>query len=47
MRYLEELTFPEIAAIFDVGESAVKMRHLRAIKRIRSVLKADDSGSAP
>jgi RNA polymerase sigma-70 factor (ECF subfamily) len=46
MRYLEDLTFPEIAAILEVGESAAKMRHLRAIERIRTVLKADDSGSA-
>ncbi len=47
MRYLEDLTFPEIAAILGVGESAAKMRHLRAIERIRTVLKADDSGSVP
>ena len=43
MRYLEDLTFPEIAAILEVGESAAKMRHLRAIERIRTWLKADDS----
>ena len=47
MRYLEDLTFPEIAAILEIGESAAKMRHLRAIERIRSVLEIDDSGSAP
>jgi RNA polymerase sigma-70 factor (ECF subfamily) len=47
MRYLEDLTFPEIAAILDIGESAAKMRHLRAIERIRSVLRSDDSGAAP
>jgi RNA polymerase sigma-70 factor (ECF subfamily) len=47
MRYLEGLSFPEIAAILEIGESAAKMRHLRAIKSIRSVLKVDDSGSAP
>jgi RNA polymerase sigma-70 factor (ECF subfamily) len=46
MRYLEDLTFPEIAAILEIGESAAKMRHLRAIERIRSVMKTDDSGSA-
>ena len=39
MRYLEDLTFPEIAAILEIGESAAKMRHLRAIEKIRSVLK--------
>jgi RNA polymerase sigma-70 factor, ECF subfamily len=47
MRYLEDLSFPEIAAILEIGESAAKMRHLRAIERIRSVLKSDDSGSIP
>jgi RNA polymerase sigma-70 factor (ECF subfamily) len=47
MRYLEDLTFPEIAAILEIGESAAKMRHLRSIERIRSVLKTDDSGSVP
>jgi RNA polymerase sigma-70 factor (ECF subfamily) len=46
MRYLEDLAFTEIAAILGIGESAAKMRHLRAIERIRSVMKADDSGSA-
>ena len=47
MRYLEDLTFPEIAAILGIGEGAAKMRHLRAIERIRSVMKTEDSGSAP
>ena len=45
MRYLENLTFPEIASILEIGESATKMRHLRAIERIGLVLKSDDSGS--
>jgi RNA polymerase sigma-70 factor (ECF subfamily) len=47
MRYLEDLTFPEIAAILGIGESAAKMRHLRAIERIRSVMQTDESGSVP
>jgi RNA polymerase sigma-70 factor (ECF subfamily) len=44
MRYLEDLTFPQIAEILEIGESAAKMRHLRAIERIRLIVKADDSG---
>jgi RNA polymerase sigma-70 factor (ECF subfamily) len=44
MRYLEDLSFPEIAAILEIGESAAKMRHLRAIEKIRIVLGADESG---
>jgi RNA polymerase sigma-70 factor (ECF subfamily) len=47
MRYLEDLTFPEIAAILGIGESAAKMRHLRAIERIRSVMKPGVPGSPP
>ena len=47
MRYLDQLAFAEIAAILEIGESAAKMRHLRALERIRSVLTPDDSGSAP
>jgi RNA polymerase sigma-70 factor, ECF subfamily len=47
MRYLEDLSFSQIAAILGIGESAAKMRHLRAIERIRLVLKDNDSGSVP
>jgi RNA polymerase sigma-70 factor (ECF subfamily) len=43
MHYLEELSFPEIAAILDIGEGAAKMRHLRALRRIRTFMK-DDGG---
>ena len=38
MHYLEELSFPEIAAILDIGEGAAKMRHLRALRRIRALM---------
>ena len=38
MHYLEELNFPEIAAILDIGEGAAKMRHLRALRRIRALM---------
>jgi RNA polymerase sigma-70 factor (ECF subfamily) len=45
MRYLEELTFPEIAAILGIGEGAAKMRHLRALKRIRTLMGGENMGS--
>jgi RNA polymerase sigma-70 factor (ECF subfamily) len=45
MRYLEDLTFPEIASILGLGESAAKMRHLRALQRIRALIEPDGSGS--
>jgi RNA polymerase sigma-70 factor, ECF subfamily len=44
MRYLEELSFGEIAAALGVGVGAVKMRHLRAIQRLQGLL-PDGSGS--
>ena len=47
MRYLENLAFPEIAAVLGIGESAAKMRHLRAIERIRSVLDGGEARSEP
>jgi RNA polymerase sigma-70 factor (ECF subfamily) len=47
MRHLEDLTVVEIAAILDISESAAKMRHLRAIERIREILERDDPGARP
>jgi RNA polymerase sigma-70 factor (ECF subfamily) len=41
MHYLDELSFPEIAAILGIGEGAAKMRHLRALRRIRSLMGTD------
>jgi RNA polymerase sigma-70 factor (ECF subfamily) len=42
MRYLEDLAVVEIAAILGISESAAKMRHMRAIDRIREVLEQND-----
>ena len=47
MHYLEELSFPEIAAILDIGEGAAKMRHLRALQRIRTLMAGDGSELSP
>jgi RNA polymerase sigma-70 factor, ECF subfamily len=47
MRYLEDLSFPEIAAVLGIGESAAKMRHLRAIEKMRAVLDDGDKRQAP
>ena len=35
LRYVEQLTVPEIAAVLDISEAAVKMRHIRALDRLR------------
>jgi RNA polymerase sigma-70 factor (ECF subfamily) len=39
MRYLERLSAQEIAAIIGVSASAVSMRHLRALRRLRGLLR--------
>jgi RNA polymerase sigma-70 factor (ECF subfamily) len=38
MRHLEQMTMAEIAAVLDITEGAVKLRHLRALQRLREVL---------
>jgi RNA polymerase sigma-70 factor, ECF subfamily len=47
MHYLEELSFPEIAVILDIGEGAAKMRHLRALRRIRALMASDGPEVSP
>ena len=47
LRYLEELAFAEIAAILGIEAGAAKMRHLRALQRIRMLLEVEGSASAP
>jgi RNA polymerase sigma-70 factor (ECF subfamily) len=37
LRYIENLSFAEIAAKLETGLSAVKMRHHRALKRLRDL----------
>jgi RNA polymerase sigma-70 factor (ECF subfamily) len=41
LRYLEQLSTAEVAAVLGITTGAVKVRHLRALERIRAVL-ADD-----
>jgi RNA polymerase sigma-70 factor (ECF subfamily) len=38
LRYLEELSTREVAATLGITEGAVKMRHLRALERLRPLL---------
>ena len=45
LRYLDQLTFDEIAEGLDIGLSAAKMRHLRAVERFRVLL--EDLGLDP
>jgi RNA polymerase sigma-70 factor (ECF subfamily) len=41
LRYLEQLPLREVAAVLGVGVSAVKMRHFRALERLRRLLEAE------
>jgi RNA polymerase sigma-70 factor, ECF subfamily len=41
LRYLEGLTTDEIAAVLGIRAGAVKMRHLRALERLRGLLDID------
>jgi RNA polymerase sigma-70 factor (ECF subfamily) len=43
LRYLEGLSNSEAAAVLGMGESAVGMRHLRALERLRNLL-GEDAG---
>ena len=38
LRYLDQLAFDEIAAVLEIGLGAAKMRHLRAVERLRGLL---------
>jgi RNA polymerase sigma-70 factor, ECF subfamily len=38
LRYIDRLAFDEIAAVLEIGLGAAKMRHLRALERLRHLL---------
>jgi RNA polymerase sigma-70 factor, ECF subfamily len=44
MRYLEQLTSGQIGAILEIGDSAVRMRHRRALERLGRLLRGDGNG---
>lgn len=44
MRYLEQLSSKEIAVIMGTSESAINMRHMRCLERMRKILSRDSSG---
>jgi RNA polymerase sigma-70 factor, ECF subfamily len=47
LRYLEDLSTAEIAAVLELTESAVKMRQLRALQRLRDLLDDEDLSEEP
>jgi RNA polymerase sigma-70 factor (ECF subfamily) len=46
LRYLEALSFAEIAVKLEIGLSAVKMRHFRALERFRGLLEGPGEESS-
>jgi RNA polymerase sigma-70 factor (ECF subfamily) len=42
--YLEELSGVEAAAVLRISEGAVRMRHLRALRRLRQLVREEGSG---
>jgi RNA polymerase sigma-70 factor (ECF subfamily) len=47
MRYLEQLSVKDIAAVLGITEGAVKMRHTRALQRLAGLLSSDRPEGAP
>jgi len=47
LRYLEQLPLREVAAVLGLGASAVKMRHFRALERLRALLEAGHQEGQP
>lgn len=44
LRYLEQLSAQEVGAVLGVSEAAAKKRALRALQRLRDLLKGDEAG---
>lgn len=47
LRHLEELSVAETAAVLQISEGAVRVRHLRALERFRLLIAAEDSEDSP
>lgn len=45
LRFLEELSAPEVAAVLEISEEAAKKRVLRALQRLRDLLNGDGKGT--
>jgi RNA polymerase sigma-70 factor (ECF subfamily) len=47
LRYLEQLRHADIAAVLGITEGAVKVRHVRALERLRGLLEQEFGEDAP
>jgi RNA polymerase sigma-70 factor, ECF subfamily len=46
LRYLEKLSTSEIASVLGIREGAVKVRHLRALERMRNLMDVNEAGDS-
>jgi RNA polymerase sigma-70 factor (ECF subfamily) len=46
LRHLEQLSLREIASVMGISEGAAKIRHIRALERLRDVIGEDPRGNA-
>jgi RNA polymerase sigma-70 factor (ECF subfamily) len=46
LRYLEQLSARDVAAVLGIGEAAAKKRALRALQRLRESLRGEESGGS-
>jgi RNA polymerase sigma-70 factor (ECF subfamily) len=47
LRHLEQMSMAEIAAVLNISEGAVKVRHLRALQRFHELLEQPPGGETP
>jgi RNA polymerase sigma-70 factor (ECF subfamily) len=47
LRYLEQLSHKDAAAVLGISEGAVKVRHVRALERLRTLLDPDVEEQEP
>jgi RNA polymerase sigma-70 factor (ECF subfamily) len=47
LRHLEQLSTADAAAVLGIGQPAFKSRHLRALQRLRALLRENHTGSEP
>ena len=44
LRYLEDMPFAEVATVLGITENAAKVRHFRALDRMRKLMDGESTG---
>jgi RNA polymerase sigma-70 factor (ECF subfamily) len=47
LRHLEQLSVADTAEVLGISAGAVKLRHLRALERLRALLAEEEEGGVP